>query len=229
MTQTARPKPVVTLSYAQTLDGRLATRTGSSQWIGGPQSLVFAHELRAQHAAIMVGVGTVLADDPRLTVRLVPGQNPLRVVVDSQLRTPLKAAVLRDGAAQGTVIFCSEKAEPRRRATLCALGAEVITLPEWANSGLDLEALLARLAERAITSLMVEGGAALITSLLRARLVDRIAVCVAPKILGEGISAVGALGIDQLAHAYTLADLTVRAYGVDYIFAGNVVYPDFGF
>lgn len=216
---------MVTLSYAQTLDGRLATRTGSSQWISGPEALVFAHELRASHAAIMVGIGTVLADDPRLTVRLVAGRDPVRVIVDSQLRIPLTAAVLRDGAAHGTLVACDAAVDPVRRAAVQALGATVIPLPRWAQGGLDLHALLTELRARGLDSLMVEGGAGLITSLLRAKLVQRMAVCVAPKILGEGLSAVGNLGLTELSAAYTLADLRITSYGADVVFDGRLVYP----
>lgn len=218
-------RPRVTITYAQTLDGRLATRGGSSQWIGGPESLRFAHELRASHDAIMVGLGTVLADDPRLTVRLVPGRDPLRVVVDSALRTPLTAAVLRDGAARGTLIACRQGADPARRDALAPLGATVLALPPGPDGGVDLAALLARLAERGVASLMVEGGARLITSLLRQRLAERLAVCVAPKILGEGICAVGDLGLARLADAYTLREVTVTRYGVDTLIDGLLVYP----
>jgi 5-amino-6-(5-phosphoribosylamino)uracil reductase/diaminohydroxyphosphoribosylaminopyrimidine deaminase/5-amino-6-(5-phosphoribosylamino)uracil reductase len=218
-------RPHVTLSYAQTLDGRLATRGGSSQWIGGPESLRFAHALRASHDAIMVGLGTVRADDPRLTVRLVPGRDPLRVVVDSDLRTSPSAGVLRDGAAKGTLIACREGADPQRHVALVALGAVVLPLPPGISGGVDLSALLAYLSGRGVASLMVEGGARLITSLLRERLADRMAVCVAPKILGEGISAVGDLGLTRLADAYTLREVSMTPYGVDWVIDGSIAYP----
>ncbi|MCS6880956.1 MAG: RibD family protein [Oscillochloridaceae bacterium] len=215
-------RPQITISYAQTLDGRLATRTGSSQWISSPEALRFAHELRARHDAIMVGIGTVLADDPRLTVRLAPGRDPLRVVLDSALRIPLTAAVLRNGAAHGTIIACATGVAPSRRAALEALGATVLALPPGPQGGVDLAALMTALRQRGIASLMVEGGARVITALLRARLADRLAVCIAPKILGEGISAIGDLGISRLADACTLHDVTVTLCGADVIVQGRL-------
>src|SRR5918993_2518406 len=164
------PRPVVTLSYAQTLDGRLATSTGSSQWISGPESLRFAHELRAEHDAIMVGVGTVCKDDPRLTVRLATGRDPLRVVVDSTLRPPLTAAVLTEGAAPGTVLAVTDRAPAAKRNEVCALGATVLRLPGDARGRVDLVAVLAALHKQGVGSVLVEGGAEIITALLRARL-----------------------------------------------------------
>jgi len=215
-------RPYVTIAYAQTLDGRVATRSGSSQWISGPQSLVFAHRLRAEHDAIMVGAGTVVADDPRLTVRHVPGRDPLRVVVDSRLRISLDASVLAGGAAHGTLLAVTPAAAPERRAAAAALGAEVLVIPADDRGRVELPMLLAALAERGIGSLMVEGGAALITSLLRARLVDRLAVCVAPLVLGTGIEGVGDLGIDALGDALRLHDVTVERYGADIVIDGRL-------
>ena len=219
-------RPFVTVSYAQTLDGRLATASGSSHWISGPESLRFAHELRAAHDAIMVGVGTVCCDDPRLTVRLVSGRDPLRVIVDSTLRTPLTAAVLAGGAAAGTMLAVTDRAPADRCAAARALGATVLRLPCSGDGRVDLAALLTALYQHGVGSVMVEGGAGLITALLRARLVDRLAVCIALKVLGAGIEAIGDLGITDLARALTLADARVTPYGGDLVVDGRVAYAE---
>ncbi|MBX0327222.1 RibD family protein [Oscillochloris sp. ZM17-4] len=217
--------PRVTLCYAQTLDGRTATASGSSQWISGPESLRFSHGLRASHDAIMVGVGTVLADDPRLTVRLAEGRDPLRVVADSRLRTPPDAAVLRDGAGAGTILAHTGRAPADLRAALEATGATLLDLPDAPGGGVALAALLMALDARGVRSLMVEGGARLITAMLRMRLATHMAVTLAPKILGAGTDAVGDLGIARLGDAYSLADVDITPYGADLVIAGRVVYP----
>ncbi len=218
-------RPFVTLSYAQTLDGRLATSTGGSQWISAPESLRFSHELRAKHDAIMVGSGTACKDDPRLTVRLVAGHNPLRVIVDSTLRIPLTAAILKEGAAPGTVLAVTDRAPAAKRDKVRALGATVLCSPTDAGGRVDLAALLASLHDRGVGSVLVEGGARMITALLHARLVDRMVVCVAPKILGDGVEAVGDLGIRELDRALIMADMSVTPCGVDLILDGRVEYP----
>jgi riboflavin-specific deaminase-like protein len=151
-------RPFVTLGYAQTLDGRLATSTGSSQWISAPESLRSSHELRAKHDAVVVGVGTVCMDDPRLTVRLAAGRNPLWVVVDSTLRTPLTAAVLTEEAAPGTVLAVTDRAPAAKRDKVRALGATVLCLPTDAGGRVDLIALLAALHQLDVGSVLVEGG-----------------------------------------------------------------------
>lgn len=209
--------PSVTIHYAQTLDGRIATRGGESRWISGEGTLAFAHRLRATHDAILVGVGTVLRDDPHLTVRLAEGADPLRVVVDSALRTPPVANVLRDGAAAGTVLATTERALADRLAAMRALGARVLVGRADGEGHVDLADLLARLGSLGVSSLLVEGGAGIITAFLRASLVDRFVVCIAPKVLGRGIEGVGDLGIAHLAGALALADVQVERVGDDLV------------
>lgn len=219
-------RPVITVSYAQTLDGRLATASGSSQWISSSESLCFTHALRSEHDAVMIGAGTACKDDPRLTVRLVPGKDPLRIVVDSTLRTPLTAAMLSDGAAEGTILAVTERASAKRCAEARSLGATVLQLPADIEGRVELNTLLSELYALGVDSVMVEGGATLITSFLCSRLVDRLTVCIAPKILGSGIEAVGDLGICDLAHTLTLIDTSIIPYGVDIVLDSRVEYPE---
>jgi len=215
------PRPRVTLHYAQTLDGRIATRTGNSQWISGASSLRLAHELRAAHAAVMVGLGTVNADNPRLTVRLAPGGSPLRIVADSMLRIKADRHVLTDGAAP-TLIATTTHAPDARVAALRREGVEVLALPPDSAGRVDLAALLSALAQRGITSILVEGGGCLITSLLAAGVVDRLVACIAPKLVGTGIDAVGNLNILRLADAITFGEASFTPLGEDVIFDGLV-------
>ncbi len=211
--------PFVSVKYAQSLDGRIATSTGDSRWISGPASLRLAHKLRREHDAIIVGVGTVLADDPELTVRLVKGNNPLRVVVDSRLRTPSQARVLAGGAAEGTLIATSENADSQLASDIQKLGANLLRLPAASNGeGIDLIRLLRELGHRGIASVLVEGGKSIVTSLLAARAVDRMIVIVAPKIIGQGIETIGELGITRLSDAISFTSVKIRRLGDDVIF-----------
>lgn len=223
-----RTRPTVTISYAQTLDGRAATRWGESQWIGGGASLVYAHTLRAEHDAIMIGANTVARDDPRLTVRLVPGRDPLRVVVDSALRTSIDAAVLSPDMARGTLIAVTEAAPSDRVLAARERGATVLRLPADAAGRVDLPALLDALHRRGVGSVMVEGGATLITALLRLRVVDRAAICVAPRIMGAGLDGVGDLGIDKLSNMLHLHNFSIHRLGDDLLWDGRIDYGEAG-
>jgi 3,4-dihydroxy 2-butanone 4-phosphate synthase/GTP cyclohydrolase II len=214
-------RPVVTVHYAQTLDGRLATRTGDSQWISGQESLVMAHALRASHSAVLVGAGTVAADDPRLTARLVEGPSPLRVVVDSTLRLAPTANVVTDGAAP-TILATTERASLARRALFARPGVEVWVSPATETGRVDLGALLDELGSRGMASVLVEGGAGLITAMLRERRVHRLIVSIAPMVLGTGIEAVGDLDIMRLRDALAFRRASFSQVGPDVIFDGEL-------
>jgi GTP cyclohydrolase II len=214
-------RPYVLLKYAQTIDGRIATRTGDSKWISGEPERRASHALRAACDAVLVGIGTVVADDPQLTVRLVPGASPLRIVLDTTLRVPPAAQLLADTAP--TLIITSELSPPERRDELRrhGVGVQVVdTDPPW---GVDLTATLARLREAGIRSLLVEGGAAVITSFLRQRLADRVVVAIAPTILGAGTDAVGELSAAHVSDGLHLTGRSVHLLGDDVVMAGDVV------
>jgi GTP cyclohydrolase II len=185
-------RPFITLSYAQSMDGCIATRAREPLALSGSQSLRLTHKLRGAHDAILVGIGAVLADNPRLTVRLIEGKNPQPIIVDSQLRLPLTANLLRSGSVPAWVAT-TEAADCERQQVLEAAGARVLRLPANAQGKVDLAALLERLGESGINRLMVEGGAGIITSFLAEQLVDHLVLTVVPTIVG-GLAAVSRSG-----------------------------------
>lgn len=174
-------RPFVTLSYAQSLDGCLTTSQGTPFPISAPASLTMTHALRAAHSAILVGIETVLADDPALTVRLVAGDSPQPVIVDSHLRTPPDARLLRGRAWIATT---PQGAESSRRQQLEQAGARILTLPTDDDERVDLAALLTCLGAEGVRSLMVEGGARVLTSFLEGGLADYAVITIAPVFLG---------------------------------------------
>ena len=191
----AEDRPYVVLKFAQTLDGRIATSTGDAKWISGEAERRISHALRAACDAVLVGVGTVMTDDPLLTVRLVAGASPLRVVLDSTLAWNLLE--LAPGGVRVHVVPSS----PR---------------------GVDLPAALARLRAAGTLTLLVEGGARVITSMLGAGLVDRLVVGIAPTIIGAGTEAVGTLGITTVADGIRLVDRSVYLLDDDMLLAWDV-------
>lgn len=212
-------RPYVVLKYAQTLDGRIATANGDSKWISSEEERAVSHALRATCDAVMVGVGTVLRDDPRLTVRLVPGASPLRVVLDSTLRTPSSALLLDGGPL--TVVLTTDRATEGDRRRLRETGAGIRVLPPGPG-GVDLAAGLRVLRECGVRSLLVEGGARVITSLLSAGLVDRVVVGTAPVIIGSGTEAVGDLGVARVAEGIALRNRSVHVTADDIVTAWDV-------
>ncbi len=180
--------PSVTLSYAQSLDGSIAAEAGKPFQLSNPESQALTHRLRSMHDAVLVGINTLLSDDPRLTVRLVEGRNPQPVVLDSLLRSPLEATLLCPPCV-APIIATTEQASTVREQQLRAAGAEVIRLPSQPNGLIDLQELLRRLYELGIRALMVEGGAGVITNFVAARLVDRMIITISPQFVG-GLTAV---------------------------------------
>jgi diaminohydroxyphosphoribosylaminopyrimidine deaminase/5-amino-6-(5-phosphoribosylamino)uracil reductase len=217
--------PFVTLKMAASLDGRVAARDGSSRWITGEAARMDAHRLRAAAGAIVIGVGTVLADDPSLTVRLdgYRGRPPLRVVVDTAGRTPPTAAILEGPAP--TLIAMSPTGSAPRRVSLEDAGGEVLVIDELSPDGrVSLRALMAILGKREVQDVLVEGGPTLAWAAVEEGVVDRLVLYLAPRLIG-GTSAPGILGgggIDTIARAVPLTITDVQRLGDDLKVVGDV-------
>lgn len=176
--------PYVSLKLALSLDGRIATRSGASKWVTGPEARAKVHALRSAHDAVAVGIGTAVADDPRLTVRNSPGTSPVRVVFDTNLRLPLDGQLVMSAGEIPLVVLCSHEASPKAEAALTTAGAVVLRAPESTEGRLDVESALRMLSERGIVTLMVEGGAELAGSILAGRLADELHAFLAPVLFG---------------------------------------------
>ena len=218
-----RGRPFVTLKMAATLDGRIATASGESRWITGPESRAFVHRLRDRHDAVMVGSETAIADDPSLSVRRGDRvlRTPIRVVLDGRLRVPRTARVFTDGEAEKTWVLCAERASGIR--TVRTVAGRVFELPRGEDRHVDLAAAMAQLAEAGLTSLFVEGGGGLAAAMLRANLVDEVHWFLAPRLIGaDGRAGLAALGLDRLADAISLENMDVTKRGEDLHVRGRI-------
>jgi diaminohydroxyphosphoribosylaminopyrimidine deaminase/5-amino-6-(5-phosphoribosylamino)uracil reductase len=203
LTWATHGRPAFTLKAAMTLDGKIATVKGESQWITGEEARADVHRLRDTHDAVLVGVGTVLADDPKLTARLRGARDPMRIVIDSKLRTPPRAQLLPTRKGARTIVATTTKASAAKERALVAAGAEVWRLPPRANGHVPLELLARELGKLEVTSVLVEGGGEIHASFFAQRLADAVVLYVAPKVVGgPAPSWVGGKGLGSLAAAY---------------------------
>ena len=222
-------RPFVVVKYAASLDGRIAAASGDSRWVSGPETLEWAHRHRPHLDAILVGSNTVVIDDPQLTAR--PGgttegaPQPLRVVVDSRGRVPDTARILQGPSS--TLIATTESSDAAWRERMVARGAEVAVLPSE-DSRVDLEALLEALEARGALTVLFEGGGVLLGSLFDRRLVDKVHAVIAPLVIGafDAPSAVAGRGVDRMAQAPRLRDVTVERLGEDTLITGYPVWPE---
>jgi diaminohydroxyphosphoribosylaminopyrimidine deaminase/5-amino-6-(5-phosphoribosylamino)uracil reductase len=216
--------PFLTLKYAMTVDGKIATRTGSSFWITGPEAREYVALLRSRVDAVLVGIGTVLADDPQLTVRpgelghpeLEPAHQPLRVVLDSDARLPLDARLVAGGLPGKTQVFTTERAARERRQALEERGVEVLVVPEQ-HGRVDACEALRLLGKRGVTSVLAESGGVLAASLIRTGAVDKVLAFIAPKIVGgeTAPTPVEGLGVERMDEAIQLRNPSWTVLGQD--------------
>jgi diaminohydroxyphosphoribosylaminopyrimidine deaminase / 5-amino-6-(5-phosphoribosylamino)uracil reductase len=220
--------PYVSLKLALSLDGRIATRTGESKWVTGPDARAKVHLLRAKSDAIAVGIGTALADDPRLTVRDAPGDSPMRVVFDTKLRLPLASRLVQTARETPTLVLCGLDAPADAEAELATHGVECLRTPLSAEGRLEVFTALRSLAQRGVVSLMVEGGAELAGSFLAGRLADELHVFVAPILLGPRgrAGAVDWAGPDTPQQAPRISSPAWELVGNDAYVHGPLLYPD---
>jgi diaminohydroxyphosphoribosylaminopyrimidine deaminase/5-amino-6-(5-phosphoribosylamino)uracil reductase len=216
--------PFVTLKAAMSLDGKIATGGGDSKWITGPEARAFGHRLRSVHDAILVGINTVLRDDPALTVRVATAskRQPRRIVLDTSGRIPLISQLLSDRFRHHTIIVATKRCGVSKREEIQSRGAQVLVAPLRGDT-VDLRWAMRQLAKQEITSILVEGGGEAIASFLEQGLADRVAFFYAPKLIGGGgVSVVGGKGARRISDALPVGSLTCRRIGNDLLVQGEL-------
>ncbi|MCG6917810.1 MAG: bifunctional diaminohydroxyphosphoribosylaminopyrimidine deaminase/5-amino-6-(5-phosphoribosylamino)uracil reductase RibD, partial [Deltaproteobacteria bacterium] len=215
--------PLVIAKMAASLDGKIATHLGDSHWISNERSRRFVHKLRHEVDAILVGVGTVVADNPKLTTRLAgrKGINPLRIILDTHLRTPVDSSVVSETEEAPTIIATGPKPYKKRRESLERKGVEILSLP-LVRGRVSLPQLVKHLGDRHITSLLVEGGAEVHGGFFYDNLVDKVYLFFAPKIIGgnRAVPMVGGIGVEKVVEALVLSNLRLRRFGDDIMIEG---------
>lgn len=216
-------KPFIVLKAAMTLDGKIATATGQSKWITNETSRVYGYKLRDIYDGIMVGINTVIEDNPMLTARVDGGKNPIRIVVDSSLKIDINANVVQDKSAK-TIIATTDKADKDKILKLQAQDVDVIVVDKDKNDKVDIEKLLDILGQQNICSILVEGGATLSGSFVAKKLVDKVYFFIAPKIVGgkEAKTPVAGTGILNLQEALALKDIQIEKLEEDILIIGRV-------
>ncbi len=209
--------PLISISFAQSLDGRIATQSGDSQWISGESTLRLAHRLRRKNRGVLVGAGTVLKDNPKLTCRIPHKIDPVRIVLDSQLSIPVDCALVQSAHAYETLIITTENAQKEKRELLKNADVELITAHRTLNGHVELKHAVRILYARGIDTLLVEGGSRVITSFLKERLVTKMYITVAPIIIGQGVPAVGDLGIYSMKEVITPLKAKPKKMGKDLV------------
>ena len=210
-------RPYITLKFAQTLDGKIAAKDGSSKWISSSRARKFAHKLRATHDAILVGSKTVLKDNPSLTTRLFKGKNPVRVIIDRKLRTPLNSKILSTRLAK-TIIVTTKKAPQRKIEILKKRNIEFIISNTTKSGNINLSRLMNILYLRNIKSVLVEGGRKTIALFLKRGLANKIIIIISPKILGSGVESIDNLGITNIKSALKVRLKDIKRIGEDIIY-----------
>lgn len=215
LSRVLRKRPWVMMKVASTLDGRIATSTGESKWITDEPARKFAHKLRAIADAILVGKNTVLKDNPELTVRMVKGKNPIRLILDTKLSLSPDYKVFEVDETKQTIIFCGEEAPKDKERIFIERGVEVIRLPCGEDGEVQLRALLSFCQERGITSILVEGGGKVHGSFLKEELYDEVFFMYGPLILGDplGIPSIQAKPLKGLEEAVRIFQIKIKRYG----------------